>query len=205
MKKFLIFVSVVAALFLLLLYAGRHGIWIRSDDLEDYLSKHDDFDQSAYAFFPELSELPEYTEISYYYARELSINQIEGARLEVTYSPETYAVEKAKLETTYTFYPLYVDNDTLYCRWPTEFTIGNYSFRTADLESSEFYDRQYAPVIGVNDAECSIIYLYFYDPMISSYSTEASIEILNRQGGIFGELMRLKGGVGERQIPRWDD
>lgn len=115
--------------------------------------------ESENKLMPELSELGNPEKIEYYKLFSASfIFAHETDGLICTYTQEEYAIQKARLDTTYNFQTEKTANDIL-----PAVEIDGYQFRLLSIDEYDLYYPKEVVLIGYSDDANEIIYLEFYD------------------------------------------
>ncbi|MBE6959085.1 MAG: hypothetical protein E7447_08060 [Ruminococcaceae bacterium] len=135
-------------------------------DIKNYESKREGIPHAS-DFLPTLTQLGEYTKISYSYQfTPLLLFQVETVSLFVEYSPQMYQQMKDTLPETYYFLEKTVlcDDGASYQSAPASFTYKGYQFKTAVYPESQGggYCKQFL-MVGTDDEKCRLAFCYFYD------------------------------------------
>lgn len=124
---------------------------------------------NAAKFMPDLETLTGYTEIEYTYKIKcystLAGFYSDSFALFVSYDEEKYAAAKNKALTEHSFLqqPVMCSVDT-YTLPVTEFEYNGYTMKVVpDEEYIDFCACKSFMLVGFNDEECKIAYLYYYD------------------------------------------
>lgn len=143
-----------------------------STDIDNY-SKDCDAVMHASELMPDISELGDYTDLKYTYCHSSILGlESDGLALFVKYSQETYAKEKQKLLTSYTFLEEPVIISDRYVIPLAEFEYKDYRIKVVpDDAYTGMSSCKSFMMLGVNDDKCAVTYLYFYDPEIDCIAT----------------------------------
>ena len=132
--------------------------------------------QQEHRLLPELSRLTAAVDIEFWNAVDNNLFSSEANYLVCSYTPEEYEVQKAELDTEYTFQTEPVTLRRDHCQ-PTAEADG-YAFRmlsvTAYSELGEFFDRGYPHrviLIGCSDQNKEILYMVFENYDLDSISS----------------------------------
>ena len=167
-KNIFIVLLVLVLFFAAFLYLliGTYN-WIKTD-----LTQYEQDIQkigNASVFMPDLESLGSYTDINYSYKVKcyspLARFYSDGFALFVTYEDAQYQAYKAKVLTDYAFLqePVKRSQDT-YELPVTEFSYKNYHIKIVpDEEYVDFCACKSFLMIGFNDDDSRIVYLYYYD------------------------------------------
>ena len=162
--------------FLAVLVISAGGFWFLmfgtyqhiDRDLEDY-STHVQSIRNAADFMPELDSLGAYTDIQYAYKEKCYSRLIgfysDGLSLFVTYDAEQYCCAKETALSGYAFLeePVKGYNET-YELPIEEFQYNGYTIKVVpDGEYLDYCACKSFMMLGYNDAECTIAYLYYWD------------------------------------------
>lgn len=163
MKKYL---SLLAVLCILLSGCGTHKSVMTG--MEHYGPYREGI-QFASEFLPQISELGAYTDIEFTYQETCYSGFMgfysDGLALLVKYDPQTYEAQKSRVLDAYDFLeePVMRSSDT-YELPVTEFDYNGYSMKIVpDADYLEFCACKSFMMLGLNDDECTIAYLYYYD------------------------------------------
>lgn len=110
---------------------------------------------------PDLSEIGETTNIEYYNAFDyFFIFSSETDYLICQYSQEEYDLQKARLDTAYTFQTKAIVDEYATCEPMAE--INGYQFKMLSVDHYELYHPKKVVLIGYSDAAREIVYLNFF-------------------------------------------
>lgn len=125
---------------------------------------------NAAKFMPDLETLNGYTDIEYTYKIKCSSIFMgffsDGYALFVTYDKERYEAQKDEVMSNYTFVqkPILGFGNTNYTIPIAEFQYNGYDMKVVpDEEYIDFSACKSFMLLGFNDEECKIAYLYHYD------------------------------------------
>ena len=148
-------------------------------NIENYLNTGSDIDHVSTSIMPKLNELPEYQNIEYNYKHKSAlIFDSEAVVLVLEYDPETYEVEKSKLESDFTYLEEQVisdfDNEKYYIPQPA-FSINNYDFKVVSSTNKDDFDYPKSfGMLATSDEDKRIAYLYYYDTDLDYIRSESS-------------------------------
>lgn len=155
MKKFL-------AIVLILIITVTLSSCVKTDNnIENYAADVENY--CASLFMPNLENVGEYTEISYFSRKDESFFPEYSMQLIVSYDEENFLKEKERLETAYTYLdePQKTDGDNAVYTIPIEkFSAAGFDFKVAKFDNT-FYPK-YFGMVGVSDEKCQIAYLWVY-------------------------------------------
>lgn len=136
----------------------------------------------ASSFMPDLDDIGDYKNISYFSKKVEAIFPDYSMQLIVKYDEETFLKEKERLETAYT----YLDKpqksdwyDTDYTMPVSEFSVAGFDFKIAVFEDTD-YPKNFG-MVGVSDKTQEIAYLWAYCPdldLICTVNDDAEKEML---------------------------
>ena len=157
MKRLLL---LVIALLTALSLSSCRELFITVDmNIKNYETRRSEI---AYAdeVMPPLDEVGDYTGASYSYMKNSLIFDVESIALFLDYGAAEYTAEKEAALAKYSFNdPKVIKNDI-----PAPMLDYNGYFMQA-ISASDYTDTCKAfGYVGYNDAACSMVYVYFYDP-----------------------------------------
>ena len=135
-----------------------------ADDVENYY---------AGLFMPDLEDIGDYKEISYFSRKDESIFPQYSLQLIAKYDEKIFLQEKERLESAYTYLDQPQKDEWYddYTMPVTTFSYASFDFRVAQLEDTA-YPKKFG-MVGVSDEKCEIVYLWVYDPDLD-YICEAN-------------------------------
>lgn len=165
MKRSTILVTMLCCV-LLLPGCIKHKETTYSLQDEDYVTG-EIIDELSQDIIPSLSELPEAQLHQFVHTRSsMLFFEAHSLLLNMAYTEETYATQKAQLEDTYAFLnePVAWDNDGNSVLPETSFSLGSYHFRVVAPTEGDHTDYPHSfGIVGTSDEKHSVAYLYFYD------------------------------------------
>ena len=121
---------------------------------------------NASRFMPNIADLGAYAQLKYTYQVTdfCMLFRSDGLALFVKYDQENYEAQKEHVLNSYTFLesPVMSDSDT-YALPLTEFEYNGCMMKIVPDDDSSFRACKSFMILGLNDDECVIAYLYFYD------------------------------------------
>lgn len=164
--------------FLLLLFGSYEQV---NTDISRY---NEDISEigNAVKFMPDLDTLTDYKDIEYTYKiGNKSIFVSNGYALFVTYDAEQYKTKKDEVMSNYTFVqnPILGLGNTEYTIPVAEFRYNGYDMKVVPDEEYVVYQAcKSFMILGFNDEECKIVYLYHYDDDLD-YIAKAGEDLKN--------------------------
>ena len=130
---------------------------------------------AEHELLPELDELGNYTDVKFSdFHKHMFPFENEAYTLKVIYNAENYQAQKTLLDTKYMFQDEPIDNHDKDI--DPAFSYGGYDFRFLSDDYIDFRFPNYVYLIGTNDAENSIAYIYLDNGDIEIDSIEVLME-----------------------------